>query len=215
VIVILLIRRNRNYKYTVLEYVDRGSIYDRQGNYIEDEKPAVNICRGGTFAENMFPRAGALAGLFWWGQKCDRTNFGAEILNPSDNDFIQTNKGLLIKCFRSPEHKNILVPISHFKIHGKEFLANIPDLDYQYSAVRGYNRKKNETTQQNELAKVVMWGLLAITLIICVIVLSNWGQAIQTKNNDLITNTGGKLADICRTVLASATQGTTGGSTAP
>lgn len=202
---ILFIRKKRRLLYPVAEIVDLG-----KGN------GAINCdLKAGYFGKKLYAK-----GLWWSGEEVMRTNLGDIIEDFSTEDFQEVNGERGIVCFRDPLRRNVLVPISKFKIEGKELVANIAPSDYTDTAIDIVKDAVAETTDwKDKLIQFAGWALVVVFSLVAIIVIIQMVKNGQDKSAELLLQSGTEGAkackDICSQAISQALSVSKGGTLAP
>jgi len=202
---ILWFRRRRKYVYSVAEIVDLGR-----------GKGAINCdLKAGYFGKKSY-----LKGLWWSGEEVLKTTLGDIITDFSTEDFQEVNGERGVVCFRDPLRRNVLVPISQFKVDGKEFVANIAPSDYTDTAIDIVKDAVAETSDwRDKLVQFAGWALLVVFSLVAIIVITQMVKQGQDKSAELLLQAGTEGAkactNICTDAIRQALSATQGGGLAP
>jgi hypothetical protein len=187
---ILWYRKKKRFLYPVAEVVDLGRGHG-----------AINC----DLKAGYFGKKSHLGGLWWTGEEVVKTNFGDIIADFSTEDFQEVNGQRGIVCFRDPLRRNILVPISKFRIEGKEMVANIAPSDYTDTAIDIIKDATNETSDwKDKLVQFAGWALLVVFSLVAIIVIVQMVKNGQDKSAELLIRAGTDGANACKDICTQA-----------
>lgn len=170
ILLILKIRKWRNLTFQGIEVTEYG----------------INTgVKCGWFGINSY-----LRGLWWSGRDVMKTKEGEEILEFSEEDFIEIDKGRGVVFYRDPQNRR-LFPITRLRIEGKEFVAKVPPAEYVDAALGIIDEANIETTDwKDRLIQFGAWALVIVFSLVAIIVVVQMVKNGQDKSAKLITDAG-------------------------
>lgn len=131
-----------------------------------------------------------LKGLWWSGREVMQTNLNEEILNYSEEDFIEIDGQRAVMFYRSPTTRQ-LVPINRFVVKGKEMVAQIPPAEFIDSAIDIVKDATKETSDwKQQLLMFAAWAFVVLFALVGIILVTQMVQKGQTEASKLIVEAG-------------------------
>ncbi len=196
ILAILFIRKRRALKYEGFEITDYGINTD---------------IKCGWFGSKWY-----LKGLWTTGEERMFTSDGEEILNFSEEDFIEINGKRGVPFMRDPLSRRLFPAKISVDKKSKALMAEVPPRSYIDAAVDILNDAAKETSEWKEkVIQFAAWALVVIFSLVAIIVIVQYVRSGQKEAADLLLQAGQKGAEackeICREAVNIATSKATGG----
>lgn len=161
-----------------------------------------------------------LKGLWTTGNELMFTDQGEEILNFSEEDFIELNGKRGVPFIRDPESRRLFPAKFSLDRKNREMMGAVPPRPYIDTAVSIYEESVKETSDWKEkIIQFVSWALVVVFSLIAIIVIVQYVKKAQTEAAETLMQAGKQgaeaCANICKEAVSIAASKLTGGSSAP
>jgi len=185
VIAILYIKKRRALKYNGFEITDYG----------------INTgIKCGWFGSRWYAK-----GLWTTGSERMFTSDGEEILNFSEEDFIEINNKRGVPFVRDPVTRRLFPAQLSLTDKSREIMAEVPPRSFVDAAVDAYDQSVKETTDWKDKAiQFAAWALIIIFALVSIIVIVQYVKQAQADAGELYTMAGSAGLENCKEMCREA-----------
>lgn len=182
---ILYIRKRRALQYEGIEITDYG----------------INTgIKCGWFGSKWY-----LKGLWTTGDERMFTSDGEEIINFSEEDFVEIDGKRGVPFIRDPISRRLFPAKITLDKKSKEIMAEVPPRSYIDAAVDIFNEASKETSDwKDKVIQFVAWALIIVFSLVAIIVIVQYVKHGQKEAADLLLQAGQKGAEACRNICKEA-----------
>lgn len=144
-----------------------------------------------------FGKKSTLFGLLHWGKpKVMKMKDGRKVRDFETIDYHQTKKGKCIMVVSDPADKNLVVPLSKFRLTNEELFADMPPIDFRDAAVDSYKQVEKELKGTGErIMELAIIGLIVIAAVLAIIFVTRYAQQSLRESSQMFQANANICAD--------------------